>query len=59
VCWYCWRIYVYTAWVGRDKVTVAQGAPVGALLFVTAIVVAYASLKLYDEPVRRWLTRRS
>jgi peptidoglycan/LPS O-acetylase OafA/YrhL len=52
-------IYVYTAWVGRDKVTVAQGAPVGALLFVTAIVIAYASLKLYDEPVRRWLGRRS
>jgi peptidoglycan/LPS O-acetylase OafA/YrhL len=51
-------IYVYTAWVGRDKVSVAQGAPVGALLFVTAIAIAYACLKLYDEPVRRWLSRR-
>jgi peptidoglycan/LPS O-acetylase OafA/YrhL len=49
---------VYTAWVDRDKVSAAQGAPVGALLFVAAIVIAYASLKLYDEPVRRWLSRR-
>jgi len=51
-------IYTYTAWVGRNKVSVAQGAPMGALLFVAAIVIAYACLKLYDEPVRRWLSCR-
>jgi len=51
-------IYTYTAWVDRNKVSMAQGAPMGALLFVTAIVIAYACLKLYDEPVRRWLSRR-
>lgn len=51
-------IYVYTAWVIRDHVPVRVGAPMGVLLVVTAITVAYASLKLYDEPVRAWLSRR-
>ncbi len=51
-------IYLYTAWVIRDKVPAARGAVMGVLLFITAVTVAYASLKLYDEPVRRWLTAR-
>ena len=25
---------------------------------VAALAIAYACLKLYDEPVRRWLSRR-
>ncbi|WP_022685352.1 hypothetical protein [Sphingomonas phyllosphaerae] len=40
------------------KVPARTGAPVGVALVVTAVAVAYASLKLYDEPVRRWLGRR-
>ena len=28
------------------------------LTFVGAFVLAYACLKLYDEPVRKWLTNR-
>ena len=51
-------IYIYTAWVTRDKVPAAQGAVVGALMLVVAITIAYACLKLYDEPVRQWLARR-
>jgi len=51
-------IYVYTAWVVRDKVPVRQGALVGILLFLTSVTIAYACLKLYDEPVRAWLSRR-
>jgi len=51
-------IYVYTAWVVRDKVPVRQGAAVGVLLFIASITIAYACLKLYDEPVRKWLSRR-
>lgn len=31
---------------------------VGVSLFVLAIFVAYASLKLYDMPVREWLKRK-
>ncbi len=51
-------IYVYTAWVIRDKVPAARGAVFGVLLFFTAIAIAYACLKLYDEPLRAWLQRR-
>jgi peptidoglycan/LPS O-acetylase OafA/YrhL len=51
-------IYVYTAWVTRDKIPASYGAPVGVLLLFTSIAIAYACLKFYDEPVREWLTRR-
>ncbi len=51
-------IYWYTAWVSRDKVPAATGAWVGALLLLAALAIAYACLKLYDEPVRTWLGRR-
>jgi peptidoglycan/LPS O-acetylase OafA/YrhL len=51
-------VYIYTAWVIRDKVPAARGAVFGVLLFLTAITIAYACLKLYDEPVRAWLQRR-
>jgi peptidoglycan/LPS O-acetylase OafA/YrhL len=40
------------------KVPPAQGALVGAGVFVAAVTIAYACLKLYDEPVRRWLGRK-
>ena len=51
-------IYIYTAWVYDGKLTPAQGLAWGAALFFTAIAIAYACLKLYDEPVRRWLNSR-
>ena len=51
-------IYVYTAWVTREKIPAAYGAVMGVLLLATSILVAYACLKFYDEPVRSWLDRR-
>lgn len=51
-------IYLYTAWTIQNHIPPAEGAWVGALLLLTAIAIAYASLKLYDEPLRAWLTRR-
>ncbi len=51
-------IYVYTAWVTRDHIPAARGALFGGLLLLVAVSVAYASVKLYDEPVREWLRRR-
>jgi peptidoglycan/LPS O-acetylase OafA/YrhL len=51
-------IYTYTAWVTGKKPPLAQSAPAGVLLFVLAVTIAYACLKLYDEPVRRWLSQR-
>ena len=51
-------IYIYTGWVVRDKVSAGHGAVAGVLLFIASITIAYTCLKLYDEPVRGWLSRR-
>ena len=51
-------VYTYTAWVCNNNATMAEGIPYMILTFVGAVVLAYACLKLYDEPVRRWLTDR-
>ena len=51
-------IYAYYAWVLPNHIPAAQGAVVGVLLFTTAVAIGYACLKLYDEPVRRWLSQR-
>ena len=52
-------IYIYTAWVIGHKVPPATGALGGVVVVGASILIAYASLKLYDEPLRRWLSRRS
>ena len=49
-------IYIYTAWVCNNNATIPEGIPYMILVLVGAIALAYASLKLYDEPVRRRLT---
>lgn len=51
-------VYVYTAWVVNTEASITEGIPYMLLVFVGAIALAYGSLKLYDEPVRRWLTNR-
>ncbi|MGZ3754923.1 MAG: acyltransferase family protein [Mucilaginibacter sp.] len=52
-------IYTYTAWVTDKKIPLGPyGLGVGVLLFITSIAIAYACLKLYDEPVRNWLKKR-
>jgi peptidoglycan/LPS O-acetylase OafA/YrhL len=51
-------IYIYTGWVERSNPTSVQGTVTAVLTAAAAITIAYASLKLYDEPVRRWLSRK-
>ncbi|USI72766.1 acyltransferase family protein [Sphingomonas morindae] len=51
-------IYIFTGWVVDRKIPPAQGALVGVATFVAALLFAYACLKLYDEPARRWLAAR-
>lgn len=48
-------IYLYTAWVADNKVPLREALPIGLLTFLASIAMAYACLKLYDEPVRLWL----
>jgi len=51
-------IYLYYAWVKNEQLTFAQSF-LGALALVAGcMVLAYGCLKLYDEPVRKYLTAR-
>ena len=51
---------VYTllgAWVhAHPDATTGQTVIMNVMCYLFSVGVAYASLKLYDEPVRRWLT---
>jgi peptidoglycan/LPS O-acetylase OafA/YrhL len=51
-------VYIYTGWVVRNKPVGFQGVLPALLVAASAITIAFTSLKLYDEPVRRWLSRR-
>jgi peptidoglycan/LPS O-acetylase OafA/YrhL len=51
-------IYIYTAWVAIKKPAADVVIPVAIGLFVFLIVLAYAALKLFDEPVRAWLKKK-
>ncbi len=51
-------IYIYTAWVSDHKVTITEALPFAALTFILSILIAYACLKLYDEPIRLWLKKK-
>jgi len=50
-------IYLYYAWVKNENLTFVQSLPGAVALFIGSIVLAYLSLKLYDEPVRRFLSK--
>lgn len=51
-------LYLYYAWVKNGNLSFQQSLP-GAIAFVAgSILLAWLSLKLYDEPVRKFLTKR-
>ncbi|MBJ6143545.1 acyltransferase [Hymenobacter sp. BT559] len=51
-------IYWYYAWVKNNNLTFEQSLPGASALVVGSILLAYLCLKLYDEPVRKYLTNR-
>ena len=50
-------VYTYTAWVRNHGLTLGEAWPAAAGTVVVSVLLAYAALKWYDEPVRRWLRR--
>jgi peptidoglycan/LPS O-acetylase OafA/YrhL len=52
-------IYIYTAWVADNKVPLKEGWLLGLITFAASIALAYGCLKLYEEPVRAWVKKRS
>lgn len=52
-------MYLFYAWLIKNQLyTVADTWQVVLLVFAVNITLAYAALKLYDEPVRKWLTQK-
>lgn len=52
-------MYLFYSYIGFPDTfrTPSETYPIQIALFVGNIVLAYAALKLYDEPVRKWLTK--
>lgn len=52
-------MYLFYAWLIENKLySLGETWQVVIMVFAINIALAYACLKLYDEPVRRWLTKR-
>ena len=51
-------IYMYWGYVHDNKVALKDNIPMAVTVFISTIVIAYVCLKLYDEPVRKWLKRK-
>jgi peptidoglycan/LPS O-acetylase OafA/YrhL len=59
-------IYIFTAWYANHKTFLDSASPnaiislilAAFLVLAVSIAVAYACVKFYDIPVRKWLTQR-
>ncbi|WP_333574818.1 acyltransferase family protein [Sphingobacterium sp.] len=51
-------IYLYYAWVKNENLNFEESLPGAAAVVIGSIVLAYGCLKLYDIPVRRYLSKR-
>ena len=50
-------IYLYYAWVKNEDLTFVQSLPGALALVIGSMILAFLCLKLYDKPVRRFLTK--
>jgi peptidoglycan/LPS O-acetylase OafA/YrhL len=51
-------MYLFFAWVWGTGLAFPQVWPVAICLIVGNVILAFLCLKLYDEPVRKWLSKR-
>ena len=51
-------MYLFYAWVWSKELSFSQAWPMALVVFFGNILLAYLCLKFYDEPVRRWLTKK-
>lgn len=51
-------IYVYAAWILRHHPSLQEALLAGAAVLALALLVASISLRLFDVPVRRWLSEK-
>jgi len=52
-------VYFYVAWISNTKgITIEAALPYALGILTGSIVLAYISLKWYDEPLRKWLRKK-
>ena len=53
-------MYLFYAWLWSKEphITFSQSWPIALVVFFGSILLAYLCLKLYDEPVRKWLSKK-
>lgn len=52
-------VYIFLAYLDRNPEASADARTLGAIaIYVADLAIAYAALKLYDEPVRAWLKKK-
>lgn len=52
-------MYVFYFWLIENKLyTLGETWMVSVMVYFGSIALAYACLKLYDEPVRKWLSEK-
>jgi peptidoglycan/LPS O-acetylase OafA/YrhL len=50
--------YIHTGWISNTKLSIKEAGPAPLFLFVATLVISYAAMKWFDEPVRKWLKRK-
>lgn len=50
--------YVFYAWVVNNQIPMAKGVWIGSVIMLLTIALAYVLLKVYDAPVRKWLSTK-
>lgn len=51
-------IYIFSAYVVDHQLSITEAMPMGILVIVVSLLLAYIFLKWYDIPVRKWLTKK-
>ncbi|UII20737.1 acyltransferase family protein [Fulvivirga ligni] len=51
-------IYAFYAWIYKNNVSIVTGTLVGLVLLIAMVILSYILLKVYDEPVRKWLAKK-
>ena len=52
-------MYIFYAWLIKNDIYTIQACwPTALLVIASSMIIAWLSLKFYDEPVRRWLSKR-
>jgi peptidoglycan/LPS O-acetylase OafA/YrhL len=52
-------MYIFYAWLIKNDIYTLSGCwPTAILVTASSIALAYLCLKFYDEPVRRWLSKK-